>query len=148
DLVGSRAHPWRRPMLRRFAMVTALLACAAALPACPSPPPVATPPATPTAPAKAPAAALAELEQRDLDGLLVAKPHLAPHMGDHPFDGRHADLSTKKFARHRAELAAQRAALEAIPRDGLGADERVDADIVRDGIDLELLYIEEIREQE
>lgn len=139
-------------MLRRFATVTALLACAAVLPACPEPatieaaPPPVVAPAPP--PVKTPAATLAELQQRYLDGLFAAKPHLAMFMGDHRFDGKHADLSAEAFAARRQELAAERAALEAIPRDALTVDERVDADILRDGIDLELLYLDEIREWE
>ncbi len=148
-------------MLRRFATVAALGAVTTILAACPSSPPVAVapppvvapaPPPTPPAPAapavRTAADRLAEIEHQYLDGLFAAKPHLAMFMGDHRFDGRHVDLSEEAFARRREEIASQRHALEAISEDALSVDDRVDAAILHDGLELERLYLDEIKEWE
>jgi uncharacterized protein (DUF885 family) len=92
---------------------------------------------------------LDRLVQRYLDGLFAAKPHLATFMGDHRFDGRLPDLGPAAQKRREAELVAQQAELQAIVRTGdLGADGRADAQILADGIALELLYLREIRDWE
>ena len=146
-------------MIRRFTMVAALAAVTTILPACPSPPPVvvAPPPVVAPAPPPPPPAMkevkshderLAALERQYLDGLFAAKPHLAMFMGDHRFDGRHVDLSEEAFAKRREELASQRHALEAIPEESLSIDDRVDAEIMHDGMELERLYLDEIKEWE
>ncbi|MCC6525863.1 MAG: DUF885 domain-containing protein [Polyangiaceae bacterium] len=83
-----------------------------------------------------------------LDALFVAKPHLAMFMGDHRYDGRHADFAPEALAARRDALRAQRAALDALGRQGWSHDDLVDADIVGDAIDLELLYLDEIKDWE
>src|SRR5262249_38530504 len=84
-----------------------------------------------------------------LEGLLRAKPHLATFMGDHRFDGALPDLSKAGEDKRIAELVAQQAELDAIVKAGdLGDDSRIDAQILGDGIALELLYLREIREWE
>jgi uncharacterized protein (DUF885 family) len=93
-----------------------------------------------------PGQALQALAKRYLDGLFRAKPHLADYMGDHRFAAALADLSEQGVKRRAAELAAQRRDLAAIGAAGLPEDARVDAAIMRDGIELELLELTEIRE--
>ena len=112
-------------------------------------PPAPTPlPPAPTPPAPIAATTLKELTQIYLDGLFAAKPHLAMFMGDHRFDGKHADFSPQALGSRALQLRAQREALGKLDGSGWSADERVDADIMRDGIDLELLYLDEIRDWE
>jgi hypothetical protein len=103
-----------------------------------------------SAPAAAGAnAKLDALIKRYLDGLLRAKPHLATFMGDHRFDGLLPDRSPAGETRRVAELLAQQKQLAAVVRAGdLGDDGRIDAQIVADGIALELLYLRDIREWE
>jgi uncharacterized protein (DUF885 family) len=87
--------------------------------------------------------------KRYLDGLLRAKPHLATFMGDHRFDGTLPDISAAGERKRIAELVAQQAELARLVKAGdLGDDGRIDAQIVADGIALELLYLREIREWE
>jgi uncharacterized protein (DUF885 family) len=78
--------------------------------------------------------------------LFREKPHLADYMGEHAFAGLYWDLSTRHVERRIAELVELRKRLDAVDRSGLSADERVDADIMSDGIGLELLEMEEIRQ--
>jgi uncharacterized protein (DUF885 family) len=101
--------------------------------------------AAPT-PSATPSAALQALAQRYLDGLFRAKPHLADYMGDHRFAGALADLSDEGVRRRIAELAAQKHELEGLDRARLSPDERVDAAILADGIGLELLELQEVKE--
>jgi uncharacterized protein (DUF885 family) len=89
---------------------------------------------------------LADLSRRYLDGLFRAKPHLADYMGDRRFAGELADLSDGGVRRRTAELAAQRHELAAIDVARLTRDERVDAAILRDGLALELLELQEVKE--
>ena len=105
----------------------------------------------------APSVARAEhpLARRYLDGLFKAKPHLATFMGDHRFDGALPDLSPAALAARERELGKLQAALErdAKARAGKPAgasanavDDEIDAQIMRDGVALELLYLREIRD--
>src|SRR3954447_8632778 len=81
-----------------------------------------------------------------LDGLFRAKPHLATFMGDHRFDGTLPDLSAAGEAKRIDELVAQDNELKVLVKAGeLGVDGRIDAQILADGIALELLYLREIR---
>jgi uncharacterized protein (DUF885 family) len=96
----------------------------------------------------APSLALAEhpLTQKYLDGLFRAKPHLATFMGDHRFDGKLPDLSPGALKQRDAELTQLRKELESQKPRSL--DDEIDASIMKDAIDLELLYLREIRDWE
>ncbi|MFL5264013.1 MAG: DUF885 domain-containing protein, partial [Anaeromyxobacteraceae bacterium] len=89
---------------------------------------------------------LAELSRRYLDGLFRAKPHLADYMGVRRFAGELADLSEGGVKRRAAELAAQRRELAGIDVARLTPDEKVDAAILADGLALELLELQEVKE--
>jgi uncharacterized protein (DUF885 family) len=117
----------------RAALAAALLALVPAVPA-------------PVAPPQTPSARVAALTQRYLDGLFRAKPHLADYMGDHRFAGELADLSEAGAKRRAAELAVQRRELAGIDAALLSPDEKVDAAILADGIALELLELQRVRE--
>ena len=87
-----------------------------------------------------------------LDGLFKSKPHLATFMGDHRFDDRLPDLSEAGLAAREKELAAQQAAVTHYLEgrvDGsphYPVDDRIDAEIIADGVALELLYLRKIRD--
>jgi uncharacterized protein (DUF885 family) len=103
----------------------------------------------PPAPTGGNAAKLDALVKRYLEGLFRAKPHLATFMGEHRFDGALPDISPAGESKRIAELVAQSAELEAVVKaGGLGQDDGIDAQILADGIALELLYLREIREWE
>jgi len=92
---------------------------------------------------------LDHLVKRYLDGLFRAKPHLATFMGDHRFDGQLPPMGAAAEKKREAELDAQKRELDAIVAAGdLGDDGRADAQILADGIALELLYLHEIRDWE
>ena len=90
----------------------------------------------------------ANLKREYLDGLFLAKPHLATFMGDHRFDDRLLDLSSQGLALRRRMLEQQKIRLKTLDVKNLPLDERIDAHILSDGIDLELLYMNEIKEWE
>jgi len=90
----------------------------------------------------------AGLKQEYLDGLFLAKPHLATFMGDHRFDDRFADLSTRGIALRERVLEQQRLRLKGMNRNLFSQDDEVDAQILSDAIDLELLYLREIKDWE
>jgi uncharacterized protein (DUF885 family) len=90
----------------------------------------------------------AGLKQEYLDGLFLAKPHLATFMGDHRFDDRFADLSTRGIALRERVLEQQKLRLNGMNRNLFARDDEVDAQILSDAIDLELLYIREIKDWE
>src|SRR5262249_4650371 len=84
-----------------------------------------------------------------LEGLRRAKPHLANFMGDHRFDGALPDLSEAGEGNRIPPRVPQQGGREGIVKAGdLGDDSRIDAQILGDGIALELLYLREIREWE
>jgi uncharacterized protein (DUF885 family) len=116
-----------------LALVAAL---AAALPAGPSV-------AAPTSPAPE---RLKKLTAVYVDGLFLAKPHLASYLGDHRFDRLVQNLSPTGVARRISELVAQQKALSRIDVNQLSPEERTDAAILADGIALELLELRDIRE--
>lgn len=89
---------------------------------------------------------VAGLSQRYLDALFKAKPHLATFMGEHRHDGEQPDFSEEALASHEKELVAFESELKTLKPATL--DEQVDADILRDAIGLELLYLREIRDWE
>lgn len=107
-------------------------------------PPDTTPPppsATPTDESR-----LTTLKGEYLDGLFRAKPHLATFMGDHRYDDKVVDLSPAGQSARVAELVRQQDELAKIDRSKLSLDGRTDAEILADGIALELLYLREIRD--
>ena len=94
-----------------------------------------------------PSSPFAKLEAQYLDGLFRAKPHLASYMGNHDYERKQADLSSAGASRRVTELRGQAASLKTLDRATLTQEERIDADIMADGIALELLDLTEIREQ-
>jgi uncharacterized protein (DUF885 family) len=90
----------------------------------------------------------ANLKNEYLDSLFLAKPHLATFMGDHRFDDRFSDLSSPGLKLRERVLEQQRLRLNTIDREALSPDDRIDAEILSDGIDLELLYLREIKDWE
>lgn len=90
----------------------------------------------------------ANLRQEYLDGLLLAKPHLATFMGDHRFDDRWPDGSPRGIELRERVLQQQKLRLASVDKSRLPLEEQIDADILSDGIELELLYLREIREWE
>ena len=91
---------------------------------------------------------LGNLKMEYLDGLFLAKPHLATFMGDHRFDGRLADLSARGLALRQRVLEQQKMRIASLDKHRLAVDDRVDVEILSEGIDLELLYLNEIRDWE
>src|SRR6187397_845313 len=90
----------------------------------------------------------ANLRQEYLDGLLLAKPHLATFMGDHRFDDRWPDYSARGIELRERVLQQQKLRLASVDRGRLLLEEQIDAEILSDGIELEQLYLREIREWE
>jgi uncharacterized protein (DUF885 family) len=88
------------------------------------------------------------LKREYLDGLFLAKPHLATFMGDHRFDDRFPDRSPRGLELRQRVLEQQKQRLESVDRNQLPLDEQVDAEIMASGIDLELLYLREIKDWE
>jgi hypothetical protein len=88
------------------------------------------------------------LKREYLDGLFLAKPHLATFMGDHRFDDRFPDLSPRGLELRQRVLEQQKLRLASVDSSQLPLDEQVDAEIMADGIDLELLYLREIKDWE
>jgi uncharacterized protein (DUF885 family) len=89
---------------------------------------------------------VAKLAQRYLDGLFRAKPHLATFMGDHRFDGALPDLSAAALEKREVELAALAGDLAKLAPQAL--DDQIDVEIVKNGVELERLYLDEIRDWE
>src|SRR6185436_13327285 len=83
-------------------------------------------------------ATVQSLSGRYLEGLFAAKPHLATFMGDHRFDGKLPDYSSKALAAREKELVSLGKDLKSVPAPTL--DARIDKQIMEDGIALELLY--------
>ena len=67
-------------------------------------------------------------------------------MGDHRFDDRLPDLSDAALAAREKELVAQQHSLAEVAVRKLALDDRIDAEILADGIALELLYLREIKD--
>lgn len=83
-----------------------------------------------------------------LEGLFLAKPHLATFMGDHRFEDRLVDVSPEGIQKRKAALEEQKQRLRQIDFSRFPLDEQIDMEIVASGIDLELLYLQEIKEWE
>jgi len=90
----------------------------------------------------------ANLRQEYLDGLFLSKPHLATFMGDHRFDDRWPDCSPRGIELRERVLQQQKLRLASVDKGRLPLEEQIDAEILSDGIDLELLYLREIQEWE
>src|SRR4030095_6071302 len=90
----------------------------------------------------------ANLRQEYLDGLLLAKPHLATFMGDHRFDDRTPYYSDRGIELRVGVLQQQKLRLASVDKSRLPLEEQIDAEILSDGVELELLYLREIREWE
>ena len=88
------------------------------------------------------------LKQEYLDGLFLAKPHLATFMGDHRFDDRWADLSSRGVELRVRVLQQQQLRLASIDKNRLSLEDQVDQQILANAIALEMLYLTEIREWE
>lgn len=88
------------------------------------------------------------LKREYLDGLMLAKPHLATFMGDHRFDDRWPDVSPRWLELRQSVLEQQKMRLASIEQERLGREEQIDAEILSAGIELELLYLREIKEWE
>ena len=86
------------------------------------------------------------LSARYLDGLFHARPHLATYMGLHKEDGRLMDLDPPAIQQRTRELNVLAAEVKKLDPATLSTDDRADARILADGIALELLDLEEIRE--
>src|SRR5262245_51883412 len=86
------------------------------------------------------------LSTRYLDGLFHARPHLATYMGVHKEDGRLMDLDPPAITQRVRELHVLASEVKKLDAANLSADDQADARILADGIALELLYLEEIRE--
>jgi uncharacterized protein (DUF885 family) len=86
------------------------------------------------------------LSARYLEGLFQARPHLATYMGIHTQDGRLMDLDPPAITQRIRQLHALDAQVKALDLTKGSTDDRADARILADGIALELLYLEEIRD--
>jgi uncharacterized protein (DUF885 family) len=93
-------------------------------------------------------AEFAALRTKYVDGLLRAKPHLATFMGEHRWDAELPDFSPGALKKREQELTATQKSLDALKPTLRSLDAQVDAEIMADGIALELLYLREIRDWE
>ena len=91
---------------------------------------------------------LGNLKHEYLDGLFLAKPHLATYMGDHRFDERVVDLSPRGQELRQRVLEQQKLRLASLDKKQLALNDEIDVEIMSDGIELELLYLREIRDWE
>src|SRR6188472_2057108 len=76
------------------------------------------------------------LKQEYLDGLLLAKPHLATFMGDHRFDDRWPDYSARGIELRERVLQQQKLRLASVDKGRLPLEEQIDAEILSDGVEL------------
>jgi uncharacterized protein (DUF885 family) len=83
-----------------------------------------------------------------LDAVLEASPEAATELGDHRFDDRLSDLSPDGVAARVAMLSEARDALDDVDDTALGADDRVDLEILRTHVTRELWTAEEWRPHE
>ena len=87
-----------------------------------------------------------DLSSRYLAGLFRARPHLATYMGVHPQDARLMALDPPAISGAVQELHTLAPSVKALDVAKLSADDRADARILADGIALELLYLQDLRE--
>ncbi|MDH3198959.1 MAG: DUF885 domain-containing protein, partial [Candidatus Krumholzibacteria bacterium] len=82
------------------------------------------------------------------DKLLELDPEWATQLGEHRYDGRLTDRSRKAIARRVAFNRETLSALRAIPRDQLGAANRIDHAILESNLERMIFLDETIREWE
>ena len=114
-------------------------------------PVVDSPPAPTTAqvpPAPAADRAFAQLAQQFLDGYLQHSPVDATGAGDHRYDAKWPDVSADGEAGYRSFLARTHAQLGLIARDGLDAQNQIDAQILDDQLRYGMFSIDELRPRE
>jgi len=103
-------------------------------------------PTAPAAPAPTSAdRAFAELSQHFLDDYLRLSPTDATQAGDHRYDGAWPDVTAQGDEVLRAFLDHTRAQLAAIPKDQLGQQNRIDAQLLEDQIASTLYSQTELR---
>jgi uncharacterized protein (DUF885 family) len=83
-----------------------------------------------------------------IDELLRLRPELATQLGEHRYDDRLEDLSDAGCRELGRLLHDSRDALDTLDLEALGVSDAVDADILANGIDRELLDLELVRERE
>jgi len=86
--------------------------------------------------------------QTTIEELLRLRPELATELGEHRYDDALEDLSDTGVSELRRLLHESRDALDTIDLDRLSASDAVDAEILINGIDRELLDLELVRQRE
>ncbi len=92
--------------------------------------------------------AFATLSQQFLDGYLQRSPVDATSAGEHRYDGTWPDVSVNGEASYRDFLAKTHAALAQIPREGLNAQNQIDAQILEDQLQYGMYSIDELKPRE
>lgn len=87
-----------------------------------------------------------EVAEATVDDLLRLRPELATDLGEHAHDDRLDDLSPAALAGERQLLAGRRDELDSLDLDALDAQEAVDADILRSGLDQRIFALEVLQE--
>ena len=90
----------------------------------------------------------AQLSQRFLDGYFEHAPIDATQAGEHRYDGNWPDVSAQGDAAMRAFLEDTQKQLAAIPRDSLGEQDRIDAQILEDQLGAQLYSLEVLKPRE
>jgi uncharacterized protein (DUF885 family) len=103
---------------------------------------------TPADATTSPDAAFVDLAEAILEDTLERHPEWATSQGDHRFDDRLDDRGPAALAAERVAVSRHLAALQAIDTTTLSADNRVDAEILRNGLALRLFELDELREHE
>lgn len=120
---------------RSHSLAVALVATLAATVACPKAPPPPQPP-----PATAPVDPRSPFEQAStaiLDAWFQASPVMASGLGDHRYDGAWPKLAAADIEADRQRVEDGLARLAALDPASLGVAERVDADILRNELELQ-----------
>jgi uncharacterized protein (DUF885 family) len=89
-----------------------------------------------------------QLARTVLDELLERHPETATALGDHRFDDRLDDRSEAALAEEARWVGRRLGDLEAVPTDGLGAADRVDAEMLATALQLRRFQLDELREHE
>lgn len=90
----------------------------------------------------------AALAARFLEGYLAREPVRATEAGDHRYDARWPDPSAEGDAEARVFVKGILGELEAIPRESLGLQHRVDAGMLENRLRAFLFALDELRERE